>query len=1849
MTFEFSHTEALTGWKHLQKRMAFEEGICSTPTGRQSFELRQRAHAQYKRGEAALAFALCEEAAGLFSADDPGPAAAMAWFDLARCYEYRTDGVRADNLRAAEALFRRALASPFLAKDPHRMGTVRDALASCLRHLAYVEHGAERDTLLAEATKLFEEAVTIALSTGLSGTEDVVSFSHNLANCLAQQGNFHGALFALDRAEAYARRLGRVTTPIEAAEYLSRVLVQAARYREERGHDGDVAQAKRQLQEAMDVQHPDWVDMAQMRLARLLLRDPPASKDEALALLRRVRRDRLRPNALPELVSLYVDAGLRKEALVLLHEQLQAAMARWRNAMADHVADHCAAEAQQAAHQAARLHLEEEDALEAFFTLEDVSGLRFVEAIEVGCRLAQTPISRVVAAHHHARSLLAGTLEALAARLAHGLIRLDQQRATMERRADHPDAPQGALPALDRRLIDIVELAEKHPDPVGFLRQESRRAAEEVKRLTHKLTELDPERDSSSDKPWRFRLTREVLRDILREYPGHAFIRLSFAEDLLVISTWLEGDEVVARHHRVPVPEGLFRLLRDYERDPADAPLDRLARIQVAFEAIDLSPALPPKRMTHGVLLPSFLGFFLPLGALGPRGRTPLDRFDALSWMPCLAQLFIRQVPLGPREGVVSVAPGETRHHAFAFGVPLPGETRLEGPGATEDRVLSVAAVADVLCLYTHGEHTSPRGPHVQLYGGDYLSEPDYGDNGWAGMERIELWACQSGVNVPTDPLTTAVDEAFGLDVEFVRHGVRSAIGTLWPVPDLVTACLVRHFRRGLLRGLPAPRALADAQRFWRDEGAQSLLDHLMNTGSPEEGLRSFQATLGAGAELPLDEADLEALLGPVASPAENRQARIEARVRRLSHPLAWAGFRFVGVAERRPIGQYDPDLFRPITAEEQAEGERIVAETLRVDPDPGPRMSFADCVEQWLAEARQLDSEAHPSPEQAIRVARLYRDRIVSCQRHNHFAGLAWLHEAMVALKWTHQGARRREARNRLEVEAAWLWIEVARGDAISITDLLLARPHPIALTRAKRLLDRVPENDHVRVARAWIVLLEMVSAKDRSLDAAFRTAWDAVAPVVCRMQPETYEAIRSLTAAWEIACLAPRVLQDAVDLCVGQVDVVLRLDSWPKELIASHARLRSVMVLVAAERTPGLLEQATAAEMLTQRELARQTLILGIANNEILSHQVPVRAKQHDRAWDALEGALWGWPDDDRSPIWASTGTLGGAYRRLAGSFAAGRAHAPESARDAIQLIACLQPLCDLRLPLLRRLVRLLHPWENRPGLIFCLFAREREMLLEYLEDAALLPDLNGLEKGVSGAERSPHRIDPFSQSASDVQKAAKGPNDIPSWQLGHACGWLPGAVSSARTAAFHAVRNAESQTERLGQMWRVMTQNEAKLESRGEGPLFTTMFDPGIRLPARQDLLGRIAPGVLVLGLTIEPNGHLVAASVWRGSRGVEQRVSMSAATSGWRARDLLAKLHVGRLGKDTEETSAADARADAWRELVEVMSPSLEAVLGPALAEGSARIALLAPGALRPLPLLALPVGGTPLFERAASLVHVPALGHEPPTADGTVEACWLARDRADGDTCLGEAAVETLCRWFEPERIEPPTYRTRDIPEVDQLDRLGPSLASLCIYATSPAVIRPSLSNFTLEGPRGFSDKNTRGLFLPSCDVVELWTSTAGIGPLDAVLRDDRDRIPGLARDFLASGAAGVLDLAWPVCDLVKALVCERFGVVRRVQHLDGGTALREAVAATARVLSRWRAASSAFTDTEGALAWLDEERRAFARSAGLDVRAIIAFAPRHQTPWVKKLSAEALIKEACSPIHLAAFRYWSWL
>jgi hypothetical protein len=180
----------------------------------------------------------------------------------------------------------------------------------------------------------------------------------------------------------------------------------------------------------------------------------------------------------------------------------------------------------------------------------------------------------------------------------------------------------------------------------------------------------------------------------------------------------------------------------------------------------------------------------------------------------------------------------------------------------------------------------------------------------------------------------------------------------------------------------------------------------------------------------------------------------------------------------------------------------------------------------------------------------------------------------------------------------------------------------------------------------------------------------------------------------------------------------------------------------------------------------------------------------------------------------------------------------------------------------------------------------------------------------------------------------------------------------------------------------------------------------------------------------------------------------------------------------------------------------------------------------------------------------------------------------------------------------------------------------------------------------LRGNRKLRAFNLESIHFAKCECVELWGATSITGQNRMVRNADHDRVPGLAWSFLASGAAGVIDLAWPVHDLVVALVCERFGSLRRAEPQPGSVPLACALRDIDALMQAWAHALAGDQSVYEALDWLDGARETHLGQIGHDPRRVVPFAPHADVASVALGSARALIECCRRPEQLASFRWW---
>ncbi|HET7505959.1 MAG TPA: CHAT domain-containing protein, partial [Kofleriaceae bacterium] len=1107
---------------------------------------------------------------------------------------------------------------------------------------------------------------------------------------------------------------------------------------------------------------------------------------------------------------------------------------------------------------------------------------------------------------------------------------------------------------------------------------------------------------------------------MLGELPGHVFVRISLAKDLLIVAVWRDDDGRLATGaHRL-------RLHRDHWRQLNKARQPELGAARAALtamlERLDLSPALPQGRHDRVVVLPSSDAAFLPLGALGPPGKRLLDRFDSILWLPCLYPLRTRQDAHPPRERTLIVTPDGTWLRDLAIGRTCSDEVRLDGENATRSQVLDRASTAEVACFYTHGHHKRLEGPSIDLADGA-INIADL-SNRWVGMERVELWACETGVSIPADPLIPpGVDEPFGLDFEFLRVGARSAIGTLWEVPEIVTAAIVRRYRRDVASGRDPARALADAQRWWLAEGLPALL-RLAEGSSEEAAFAAFVSWLGGE----VSASGAPGTLGPRRDPDTAMDPNEIQRWREyLACPVAWAGFRFVGVPDRRPRNPWTDEHARP--ADESV--QREVAQ--RIESVSEARGDLEDWREHELDELARCTPGA-PTPEQAITAARLFRDRIASSHTHNLLAGLAWLHEALAG------DSLSAEVRARLATEAAHLWLDLAAGESL----------HPAlggasigACARARALIDDLAGEDADLVtARARLAYLEGILDPRSDLADPLRRGRQLLGPDLG--PPDiTHTAIRRATVACEWLIADPDPIAGGAERVLEHVDELLRrlpdLPSDPGQ-VSPVARLIEARNALALRRDPQA-EALGHRDVLTPRERVRATLReLG----RLREKGPPAAQATFRRLSDSLggmEGAAWGWPSD-RTPLVSSSGTTGRAYRDLLGHYLAWKAR---DTNDAAHVIACLQYACDLRLVLRHNTMRMAATSADLRETLARAFwdpLQHRDALWTALCDAVEIVDLEG------GIPRRP-ALDPFTRPAHALQHETRSAIDTTSWILGKLCGWRAEGEEEARTAAYQAVRMAANRTHALEAFWDRTHEAEREVAKRRgveTERLISALLDPGIVLEDNEQSLRALPAGQGILALSLDAHRGLVGACLWRDERGPGHRlVHIDDRALPTLVHDLIRPREID----DTPARGRCRERRDAWTRLNRWLAPHLHRLLGDGLTT-KLHWRVLAPGALRPLPVLGLYAGKKRIAAQVESLVHIPSLGFSkalpPPGAART--ACLLARNRDEGDTHFGEAVIETLRRAFPPDIIvDPRELSGRTIVEADTLEAAADELGS----------------------------------------------------------------------------------------------------------------------------------------------------------------------------------------------------------
>lgn len=1885
----------------------YMHAVHATPLGKKSSALRDEAQFGRGRDDPTISHQLYEQAAHLHPPADQSAAAAAARHDLAESYKYRTSGIHIENLLRAQPLYRQALQARGRDSFPSRAALTRASLASCLRQLAKECSDSEQaSTLTSEATALLNEAISISEKRGAAGWIDAISYLNTLGNLHFQQELHNSAVAIFHRAEGlicrlrsllaileqdHARaRLPRIPSYQQAAlrlfkEHVERgrimdlVLLSSAEAYIVRNNTGDRKHARNLLWDIVHDAPSEFSDRARLVLGGLLRIE--GEEDAARAILRAIHQVNLPATAIPELAKEHVLLGQDEAALQILHEAIEQAIVERKEHVADYPADHLAARAQTASAVGARIYVKQGKQLAAFLTLERCAGFRHEESLRHYIWRPANPLTRKLWERRWHHATVAGMLESLASRATY----VESQRVVsflkdMVHSLSSPEASIAQESAGAQSVNAAKSIAEQIDgaclaiDPILDLRTR----AKQLRVLALALDRVVATRDPRGFRRWNAQCgtaNERQLLELLQEFPSDALIRFSLREDLLVICVWLEDGQLESRAIQLSMPDGLLDLLWALRENPRPDHIDYPA-LTTALQALDLSPVLPPHRSRRAIVLPSLWASFLPLATIGPPGKALLDHFDSILFMPSTAGLVMRQDARRPRAGGLVVIPQRTFNgnttdlEDAAFATRLPGETHLHGSSATIAAVADAMLTADVVSIYSHGRHEGDTGPYLELRDGKFDTTLG-GSRHWEGIERVELWGCQSGVNMPHDPLTPTVDEGFGFDSTLISFGVRTALGTLWTVSEIVTAYIVRSYREQLLLGSDPATALAHSQRRWRDHGISELERHLRGSVDPSEGIRRFLLAQG----IDVEHTTLGTTLG-AGKPL--RQDELQPYLAWFACPATWGGYRFLGLPNQPARRAWSAEDERELTPDEVFEAESLEQADRKSTVEGMDDDDSGVSPEQWsewtVEQALTLTNGSHPTPEQALLVARCYADRLLSAREHNLLSGLAWLHEVLcdqeISTEWRH----------RLSLEAVHLWLELAEGETVTPADLVWPRlPHNEALIRASKLLDCLPEEfepvdraaacarllflEHLiehppRHIGEWLgrevqsfyfrklaqlrpekvsQLHQAVTNQTENLETSFDHAVRAAEPFlrqIAEAEPAySYGQRRAITLACRVLRAAPQRLP-----AVGQSILLLarqHLQQWeqvPQEELSSLGRMDlsqlDLQFLMSSTEPLARLEIGP----LGATELSRWwTLKQHFLRIELPSAAAASSHENIGNVMTTLEARIWGGRlSFDRTILWRTTGTLGHAYRVLLNGFIGGSPPGEVHMRDAAHTIACLQLACDLRLSLLRQAIGVhasLPPQSSRAFWNLWQLPLRREKLLTALLDAALLPD-------------SASRRDPFVLSAAQLLDGQQ-PADFTGQILANML-HVRQADSMARTAAFGAARLATGMTDEVRSSWKHLQEIEQKMTQTAGVKNYDfslgKLFDPRMDIADWTDKLRTLPVGQAIVGLFTGAMDTLWCAVCWNDGTGTKERLASSDPGVASRAACLLLDL--------TMANRVAGLQSK-WARLQTLIQPVLNAALGPVVTEMKLHLRVLAPGAFRSLPWLGLQINGMSAVDSFASIRLMPALGM--PTSmqqrDAALKtACWLVTcDPTEGDTQLGEAAISTMRTAFAPRWILDVRDDVAQALPIYKLWERDNAVECLRLYSMD-SNLRDTGTAASFNCGRGqvFSPLGLPGP-LPHCQLAEVWAVTAGWSEQERLGREDGDTIPGLAGVLLAHGVGSVLELAWPVPDLIKALVCETYTCYRETAVPFPPMALSMAIAQVQAILSSWYHHRHSFTSVREALNWLDNERKQHYAASTLDKEDFVPFAdvlvPDSADP-------ANYITEHCEPVHLAAFRFW---
>ncbi|TKB03361.1 CHAT domain-containing protein [Alteromonas portus] len=542
---------------------------------------------------------------------------------------------------------------------------------------------------------------------------------------------------------------------------------------------------------------------------------------------------------------------------------------------------------QQASSGLARILIQKEDYLRAYITLENASGMRFCESASLCWLQAKDPVAQVLLNTHRKLGSAYYGLNELA--FISGFEAKDKLHQFLFKSANLLKAQVSPkLSSIDECVFDekqyasIVEKASRANDPINFLKVRAKLCLDDFKILGEYIDRLDP--DYLQARLRTQQITFDDLTDAIHAHPEQVLVKIDIEDhydDVLIIVAYLQNNEIIAKSYSFNLPKNLINNVAAFVAN------NKKASTNWDLEFIDWKTILP-KHLDKISLFPSFFASHIPWIATGKTGEKLYQLAGEINWLPSLMYLN-EQVKYSDEKSLhTSICGGETLFEKLAVGAH--SETNIT---QSMDEVINQLNQSSVFSFYGHCEHKHPERPSL-LFKGYVIRDVDMLHN-VRGAERVELWACQSGSNIPLHILPSQVNEAFGMDMRMLEYGAKTAIGSLWAVPELVTAHIKAKYDKLVTNGLGASEALLNAQRWWVESGADEELLKITMFGR-EEYLRTHGCHYA-------NKQAMEALMGPVFAGSAHR-ANLDTSVleEAFKHPSAWSGMRFCGLSEQQNV-----------------------------------------------------------------------------------------------------------------------------------------------------------------------------------------------------------------------------------------------------------------------------------------------------------------------------------------------------------------------------------------------------------------------------------------------------------------------------------------------------------------------------------------------------------------------------------------------------------------------------------------------------------------------------------------------------------------------------------------------------------------------------------------------------------------------------------------------------------------------------------------------------------------------------------------------------------------------------------